>query len=74
MDGPQTHQTQASIHNVISLMLNPTTGKANVYLEEADECLAGPWDKKLNRVEGCLLHIAVLFVVMNDWVYTVEIH
>jgi hypothetical protein len=75
MEGPHTYQTQASIHYVTSLILDSTTGKTNVCLEEADECLAGAGDKKLNRAEGCLLHVTVfLFVVMSDRVYTVKIH
>ena len=36
-------------------------------LEEADVCLVGAEDKMLNRVKGHLLHIAVLFVMMNGW-------
>lgn len=38
-----------------------------MYLEDADECLVRMGNKKLNRVKGRLLHIAVLTVVMNDW-------
>lgn len=38
-----------------------------MYLEDADGCLVRMGNKKLNRVKGRLLHIAILTVVMNDW-------
>lgn len=43
-------------------------------LGDADACLAGAGDKKLNRAGGYLLHTAVLFVMMSDWVDTVKTH